>query len=246
MKNNKLFNLSLTLLAVTCLTACHKSEQTASEVQTVMQEKKITDTTITSSPEKTAEKSIKVADSKADSNQPESSEIKNNTEQVPTQQPTDTPSEQETTEASVNNNQTIQTNPTEQAISQQSNSTTTSISPGAATGFWQNALGHSQIIHPDGRIDDGDYIITNVTQEANGVLYLTVYSQSSGWGGYMHYYPAGTPLIFNVSSYDEEGNLITESKDYTDSSRDRIFSGNGGYSTFKDNLDSYLADIYYR
>lgn len=244
MKNNKLFNLSLTLLAVTCLTACHKSEQTASGVQTVMQEKKITDATITPSQEKASE--IKATDSKTDSNQTETSEIKNTTEQVPTQQPTDTPIAQDTTEASVNNNQTIQTNPTEQAISHQSHSTTASISPGAATGFWQNALGYSQTIHPDGRIDDGDYIITDVTQEANGVLYLTVYSQSSGWGGYMHYYPAGTPLIFNVSSYDEEGNLITESKDYTDSSRDRIFSGNGGYSTFKDNLDSYLADIYYR
>lgn len=103
--------------------------------------------------------------------------------------------------------------------------TATPIAPGAVAGQWGNWL-----INEDGTFQESPLVITDRVDLPSGVIYLRYMDTLSGWGGYLHYYPAGVPIPFEHFA------------DPTDLSRERLIMGTGGYLNYPEEMKDEILN----
>lgn len=105
------------------------------------------------------------------------------------------------------------------------------VSPGVAAGNW-SGVGK---LNDDGTFEGSTVLIVGVSSQQSGAIYLDAITEG-GAGFYMHYYPAGVKIPFE------------QFEDPTDSSRDRLVHGNGGYLNVPQDRfeDLVLDNIAYR
>lgn len=122
------------------------------------------------------------------------------------------------------------------------------ISPGPVAGTWATATGRLWSMTENGTSPDGSLYLSSLSSDANGIIALSAHDSLTGFGAYIHYYPAGIPLMVTILRQDEHGNWVeTQTLDPTDSSRDRLIMGNGSYiSMAEEQLNDFIANVFYR
>lgn len=124
-----------------------------------------------------------------------------------------------------------------------------SVSPGAAAGQWQYVkTGYVYNIRPDGTFVNSDHIIYDMVSEVSGQLTLHVGRTVKNSSGFLiYYYPAGVKIPLQLVKIVDGKTVIEPITDPTDSTRERIVSGNGNLlQVTQEQYDNYLDDVAYR